>query len=153
MDTRVPAVLVVTAAVLVAGGAPASAKSRTTKLTLGIETKSLAVVDVGAAGASPGDLVIEQDDVTRAGKPFGTAQITCIAHSGDLLNGRAECSGTFYLPKGQLETQGGAASTNGMISGAGAVTGGTRRYHAVRGSYSFTSTAATSRVIKIRLTR
>jgi len=52
MDSRVPAVLAVTAAVLVAGGAAASAKetakSRTTKLTLGIETKSLAVVDVGA---------------------------------------------------------------------------------------------------------
>src|SRR3954454_14716651 len=157
MDSRVPAVLAVTAAVLVAGGAAASAKetakSRTTKLTLGIDTKALAVVDVGAAGASPGDLVIEDDDITRGGKTFGTAQITCVAHSGDLLNGKAECSGTFYLPKGQLETQGGATSVNRMISGAGAVTGGTRRYHAVRGSYSFTSTAATSRIIKIWLTR
>ena len=69
MDPRVPAVVVVTAAVLVAGGAAASAKgtakSRTTKLTLGIETTSLAVVDVGSAGASPGDLVIEDDDITR----------------------------------------------------------------------------------------
>jgi len=97
--------------------------------------------------------VIEDDDITRRGRPFGTAQITCVAHSGDLLNGKAECSGTFYLPKGQLETQGGAASVNGAISGAGAVTGGTRRYHAVRGSYSFNSTTATSRIIKFRLTR
>src|SRR3954451_17961956 len=155
MDPRVPAVVLVTAAVLVAGGSAASAKgtatSRTTKLTLGIETTSLAVVDVGSAGPSPGDLVIEDDDITRGGRPFGTAQLTCVAHSGDLLNGKAECSGTFYLPKGQLETQGGAASVIGMISGAGAVTGGTRRYHAVRGSYSFNSATATSRITKFRL--
>src|SRR3954447_18988666 len=157
MDPRVPAVVVVTAAVLVAGGATASAKStaksRTTKLTLGIETTSLTVVDVGAAGASPGDLVIEDDDITRGGRPFGTAQITCVAHSGDLLNGKAECTGTFYLPKGQLETQGGAVSVNGAISGAGAVTGGTGGYHAVRGSYSFKSTTATDRIIRFKLVR
>ena len=157
MGSQVPAVLATTVAVLSVGGASAwaaeTAKPRTTKLTLGVVTKALTVVDIGPAGSSPGDLVIEDDDITRNGKPFGTAQITCVAHSGDLLNGKAECSGTFYLRTGQLETQGGAASVNGMISGAGAVTGGTRRYHAVRGSYSFKSTAATSRIIKFRLTR
>jgi hypothetical protein len=143
--------------VLLAGGSAAGAakpaKVRTTKLTLGIETKALTVVDTGQPGASPGDLVIEDDDVTRGGRPYGTAQITCVVHSGDVLNGKAECTGTFYLPKGQLETQGGAASVNGAISGAGAVVGGTRRYHAVRGSYAFTTTSATSRSIRFKLAR
>jgi len=158
MGSRVSAVLATTVAVLLIGGASAAgaaktAKPRTTKLTLGIVTKALSVVDTGPAGPSPGDLVIEGDDLTRNGKPYGTAQITCVAHSGDLLNGTAECTGTFYLPKGQLETQGGAVSVNGAISGAGAVVGGTRRYHAVRGSYSFNTTTGADRIIKFRLVR
>ena len=157
MGSQVAAVLATTVAVLSAGGTSAwaaeTAKPRTTKLTLGIVTKALSVVDIGPAGASPGDLVIEDDDITRNGKPFGTAQITCVAHSGDLLNGKAECTGTFYLPKGQLETQGGAVSVAGAISGAGAVAGGTHRYHAVRGSYSFNTTTGTDRSIKFKLVR
>ena len=157
MGTRVTAVLVTTVAVLAAGAASGSAaqraEPRTSKLTLRIVTTALNVVDVGAAGRTPGDIVIENDDVTRNGRPFGTAQITCFVHSGDLLNGKAECSGTFYLPKGQLETQGGAASLNGSISGAGAVTGGTRRYHAVRGSYAFATAPDGTRTIRFRLVR
>jgi len=157
MRTKVTAVLVTTVAVLAAGPASGSAaqraKPRTTKLTLGIVTTTLSVVDVGAPGSSPGDIVIENDDITRNGKPFGTAQITCFVHAGDLLNGKAECSGTFYLPKGRLETQGGAASVGGSISGAGAVTGGTRRYHAVRGSYAFATAADGTRTIRFRLVR
>jgi hypothetical protein len=155
--SRLSAVLATTSVVLAAHAAVGSAaqppKSRAAKLTLGIVTRSLNVVDVGPTGASPGDMVIESDGVTRNGKPFGTAEITCFLHSGEILNGRAECFGTFYLPKGQLETQGGARSVNGAISGAGAVTGGTRRYHAARGSYSFNTTTGTRRIIEFRLAR
>jgi hypothetical protein len=140
------------AAVATTASAGRAAKPRKQTLTLGIVTTALNVVDIGAAGSSPGDIVIENDDVTRNGKPYGTARFTCSVHSGDLLNGRAECYGTFYLPKGQLETQGGATSVNGAISGAGAVTGGTRSYHAVRGSYAF-ATVGMERTIKIRIKR
>jgi hypothetical protein len=78
-------------------------------------------------------MVLEAHNLTRQAKPFGGAQITCVALAGDLLNGRNECTGSFYLPKGQIQTQGGAKSVNGSISGAGAVSGSTARYHGVRG--------------------
>jgi hypothetical protein len=154
MSLKVPAVLAATAAALAAGAAVTSAGqgggAAQKTLTLGIVTTSLTVVDTGVTGSSPGDIVTEVDDVTRGGKTVGTAQIACTAISGDLANGRAECSGTFYLGKGRLETQGGAASDNGAISGAGAVTGGTGRYHAYRGSYTFAPTGQT-RTIKFKL--
>jgi hypothetical protein len=155
MGSRVPVVLTAAVAALAAGAASASAGTpgKRARLDLTIQTQKITVVDTGPAGASPGDIVLEADALTRAGKAFGTAQITCIAHAGDLLNGSAECTGTFYLPKGQLETQGGARSMNGAISGAGAVTGGTGRYHGVRGSYAFRTTSAASRSIRFKLIR
>lgn len=155
MRLHVPALAAVTVAVLVAGGVAASAggasKSKNTRLTVQVKTKTVTLVDTGPAGASPGDMALEDDTVTRQGQPFGTAQFTCIAHSGNLLNGNAECTGTLYLPNGQIETQGGVTSTNGFIKGAGAVPGGTRRYHGVRGSYTFHATSPTTRVIQFKL--
>jgi hypothetical protein len=157
MGSRIPVVVTVTVAVLVSGGAVASGgdsgKSRTTRLSLQIETQELTFVDTGPAGSSPGDMVVEADNLTRRGKPFGTAQITCIAHAGDLANGRAECSGTFYLPEGQLETQQGVKSVNGSVSGAGAVTGGTGSYHGARGSFAFHTTTGTNRALQFKLIR
>jgi hypothetical protein len=157
MGSRVPAVVAVTVTVVVAGGAAAFAggsdQSRTTRLAVQVTTTRLTPVDTGPPGSSPGDMVVEDDTVTREGQPFGTAQFTCIAHAGDLANGNAECTGTLYLPQGQIETQGGATSTNGAISGKGAVTGGTDRYHGIRGSYSFESTTATQRVVRFKLIR
>jgi hypothetical protein len=144
-------------AVLVASGGVASGrishKSRTTRLAVRIETQKLTFVDTGPPGSSPGDMVIEQDNLTRRGKPFGTAQVVCIAIAGSLANGRAQCSGTFYLPKGQVETQGIAKSVNGSVSGAGAVTGGTRSYRGVRGSYDFHTVAGTTRALGFSLIR
>jgi hypothetical protein len=157
MGSRVPAVAAVAVAVFVAGSALASAgdsdESDTTRLTVEIQTQKLTVVDTGPSGASPGDLVLEQDNLTRRGRPFGTAEITCVAHAGNIANGRAQCSGTFYLPKGQIEIQGDAKSVDASVSGAGAVTGGTRRYHGVSGSYAFETTTGTDRVIRFELTR
>ena len=157
MGSRIPAVAAVTVAVLVAGGALAVAGgsdgSRTTRLTVQIETQRLTVVDTGPTGNSPGDLVLEQDNLTRDGRPVGTAQVNCTAHAGSLVNGSAQCSGTFYLRKGRLQTQGDARSVNGSVSGAGAVTGGTGRYFGVRGSYEFDTTEGTTRRIRFKLIR
>src|SRR3954454_2132984 len=125
MGSRIPAVAVTTAA-LVAGGAAVSAgdshTSRTTRVTVAVVTTKLNLVDTGPAGSSPGDMAIEDDNVTRQGRPFGRAQFTCIAHAGDVANGDAQCTGAWYLPQGQIEPQGDASSTNGSIQGTGAVT-------------------------------
>jgi hypothetical protein len=157
MGSRTPAIAAVTVAVLVAGGALAVAggsdRSRTTRLTLQIETQKLTVVDTGPTGSSPGDLVLEQDNLTRDGRPVGTAQATCTAHAGSLVSGSAQCSATFYLRQGRLQTQGDARSVNGAVSGAGAVTGGTGRYLGVRGSYEFETTEGTTRLIRFTLIR
>jgi hypothetical protein len=128
-----------------------SHKSRTTRLVVQIETQKLTVVDAGSPGSSPGDMVIEEDKLTRHGAAFGTGQVVCTAVAGGLANGRAQCSGTFFLRKGQVETQGVARSVNGSISGAGAVTGGTRRYRGVRGAYSFHTITGTTRALRFRL--
>jgi hypothetical protein len=155
MGSRISVVVAVIVAVLVASGALAfggnSHMSRTTRLAVQIETQKLTVVDAGPTGSSPGDMIVEEDNLTRQGKSFGTAQITCIAHAGGLANDSAECSGTFYLPKGQIETQGGAKSGNGSVSGAGAVSGGTRGYRGVRGSYAFHTTTGTTRALRFKL--
>jgi hypothetical protein len=157
MGARLPAVLVVSVAVLAAGAVAASAgssgKPRTTRLTVTVHTTKLTLVDTGPTGSSPGDMVLEDDSVTRGGRSAGSAQFTCVAHSGDLANGNAQCTGTVYLAQGQIETQGDATSTNGSLSGKGAVTGGTGRYHGVRGSYTFRSTTSTDRVVRFRLVR
>ena len=155
MRRRIPVVVAVSVAVLVASGGVAfgrnSHTSRTTQLALRIETEKLTYVDTGPPGPSPGDMVIEQDNLTRRGKPFGTAQVVCIAIAGGLANGSAQCSGTFYLGKGQIETQGSAKSVNGSISGAGAVTGGTRSYLGIRGSYAFHTVKGTTRALRFSL--
>ena len=157
MGSRVPAVLGASVAVLVAGAVAASAgdsdRSRTTRLTVQVQSTSLSVVDTGATGASPGDMVLDDVDVRRGGRRIGTGQFTCVAHAGDLLNGHAQCTGTVYLAHGRIETQGDARSNNGVLSGSGAVTGGTARYHGVRGSYSFRTTSDTERTLRFRLIR
>jgi hypothetical protein len=157
MGPRISVVVAVSVAVFGVSGGVASArnshKSRTTQLAVGIETQKLTFVDTGPSGSSPGDMFIEQDNLTRRGKPFGTAQVICIAIAGGLANGSAQCSGTFYLPKGQVETQGSAKSVNGSISGAGAVTGGTRSYRGVRGSYVFHTVTGTTRALRFSLLR
>jgi hypothetical protein len=157
MGSRVLFVVAVAVVALISGGVVASAgdsgRSSTTSLTLQIETQKLTVVDTGPTGASPGDMVLEADNLTREGRPVGTAQLTCVAQVGSLANGEAQCSGTFYLAGGRLETQGDAKSVNGSVSGAGAVSGGTRRYQGVRGSYAFDTTTGITRVIRFKLTR
>jgi hypothetical protein len=157
MGPRISVVVAMSVVVLGASGGVASArnfhKSRTTRLAVRIETQKLTFVDTGPPGSSPGDMVIEQDNLRRRGKPFGTAQVVCIAIAGDLANGSAQCSGTFYLPKGQVETQGSAESVNGSISGAGAVTGGTRSYRGLRGSYAFHTVTGTTRALRFHLVR
>ena len=95
-------------------------------------------------------MVIEEDNLTRHDASFGTAQVICTAVAGDLVDGRAQCSGTFFLPKGQIETQGVAKSVNGSVRGAGAVTGGTRRYRGVRGSYRFHTITGTTRALRFK---
>jgi hypothetical protein len=157
MGSRVLFVVAVAVVALISGGVVASAgdsgRGSRTSLTLQIDTQKLTVVDTGPSGASPGDLVIEADNLTRDGRPVGTAQLSCVAQVGSLANGEAQCSGTFYLPGGQLETQGDARSVNGSVSGTGAVTGGTRRYQGVRGSYEFDTTTGITRVIRFKLMR
>jgi hypothetical protein len=151
MRPQILVVATITAVLTGAGGGVALAASHK-KLTVELRTDRLTVVDTGTTGPTPGDMVIEDDTALIEGKPAGTASFTCIAHSGDLLTGNGECSGTVYLKKGQLETQGYARSTNGAISGAGAITGGTRRYEGVRGSYRFSTASTTgNRILKIRL--
>lgn len=157
MRSRVLVVLAVVIAALVSGGVAAFAggsdRSGGRSLTVQIETQKLTFVDTGPTGFSPGDMIVEEDNLTRAGNPFGTASVTCIAHEGNLVNGSAQCSGTFYLPKGRLQTQGDAKSLNGSISGAGAVTGGTGRYEGVDGAYAFDTTTGTTRVLRFELLR
>src|SRR5947209_2759330 len=149
MGPRISVVVAVSVAALVAGGGVASGrnahKSRTTQLTVRIETQKLTFVETGAPGPSPGDMVIEQDNLTQRGKAFGTAQVVCTAIAGGLATGSAQCAGTFFLPKGQVETEGMAKSVKGSVSGAGAVTGGTRSYRGVRGSYAFHTVTGTTR--------
>jgi hypothetical protein len=153
MSRRISVVVAVSVAVFVASGGVVSARnshrSRTTQVAVRIETQKLTFVDTGSSGSSPGDMVIEQDNLRRRGKPFGKAQVICIAIAAGLANGSAQCSG--ILPKGQVETQGIAKSVNGSVSGAGAVTGGTRSYRGVRGSYVFHTLTGTTRALRFSL--
>ena len=157
MATRSATVLVASVAAFASGAVASSAgmpgDSGNTRLTVRVQTTKLTLVDTGPTGSSPGDLVVEDDNVTRRGRPFGTAQFNCVAHAGDLANGSAQCTGTLYLADGQIQTQGDATSVNGSISGKGAVTGGTGDYHGVHGSYTFRTTTGPERVIRLILTR
>lgn len=101
-----------------------------------IITRATAVndlVDVGPAGASPGDLYVFVEDVFLARAPtnrVGRADGRCTLI--DPAAGRFGCTIITSLPRGDITTEGTLTNVPGATS-KGAVTGGTRDFRNARG--------------------
>jgi hypothetical protein len=99
------------------------------------------VVDLGAHGASPGDLeIIRQSLYNRrvTSKAIGTADIVCTT----LVAKRRMCTGSYSLPKGTIVTSG---SIGNRLLYELAIVGGTELYDNARGSLVVTTTSLNPR--------
>ena len=90
-------------------------------------------VDIGPAGASPGDLYVFSDDVAFASDPttkVGRADGRCTLI--DPSSARFGCTIIVSLPSGDITTEGTPINAPGAKS-TGAVTGGTKDFQKARG--------------------
>jgi allene oxide cyclase len=123
-------------AALVAGTAALASGSRDARAPLRFHVVERAVtdqvVDIGAKGDSPGDLLPFANPIYDASntKREGSDQGSCVRASA--VQGRWECMYTTFLPHGQVTVEGpflDARKTTRL-----AVTGGTGAYANVRGA-------------------
>lgn len=92
------------------------------------------VVDLGAKGASVGDVVIVKDDLNREdGTHAGDFSQVCtlVTVNGGLFTSTYECSGTIHLPNGTITQQGSflPLEPDQLV----AISGGTGAYRTARG--------------------
>jgi hypothetical protein len=90
-------------------------------------------VDVGPAGATPGDIYVFSDDVAFASDPatkVGRADGRCMLI--DLSSARFGCTIITSLPNGDITTEGTLINAAGAKS-TGAITGGTKDFQKARG--------------------
>jgi len=88
------------------------------------------VIDIGAAGDSPGDQLPFNNPIFNWNntRKVGVDQGNCVRAS--TVNGRWECMWTTFLPRGQITVEGPFSDTGNT---ALAITGGTGAYAAARG--------------------
>ena len=115
-------------------GAAASTGPATIRITN--KEVSVARVDIGRSGKSPGDMeIVRQSVFDRQGNRIGRAELLCtFVDSRRARN----CRGTYFLPKGKLVV-GGSLSFRQFYDLA--VTGGTGLYDNARGSVTVTRMA------------
>jgi hypothetical protein len=78
-------------------------------------------------GISPGGTITFTADVTARGRPVGTSQAACVIIAGTA----AQCHGTTFTGKGQIQAQGPIDIAKPLSTVA--IVGGTGAYKAARG--------------------
>ena len=78
-------------------------------------------------GVSPGSAITFTADVTARGRAVGTSQAACVIVTGT----SAQCQGTTFTRRGQIQAQGAIDIAN--PSGTVAIVGGTGAYKTARG--------------------
>jgi hypothetical protein len=121
------------------GAADASSRATTARFTVVEHAISDTVVDLGATGDSPGDLLTFANpvyDKTNSDK-VGRDQGSCVR----TVVGKAwQCSWTTWLPKGSLVVEGPFYDTRDSVL---AITGGTGAYSRARGEMHLHARSAT----------
>lgn len=98
-------------------------------------------VDAGTHGRGAGDLDFYREQLFNRGitpEPIGHSDVMCTATG----TGSANCSGTYFLPKGKLMVEGVLAS---RLFYELAVVGGTRLYENARGTLTATALGGSPR--------
>lgn len=118
-----------------AGGKPTKPKKLT--FTLIGEVDRVAVVDNGAPGNSPGDVLVFSQAIYDASgaREVGRSHASCTRMTDP--DGGQLCQGVFLLAKGQITIQG-QEPPPGVDSHPLIVTGGSGRYRGVRGEIKVT---------------
>jgi hypothetical protein len=125
-----------------AGTRGAPARTKTIRLLEASETIQPAIVDTGAPGVSPGDMVVVRDGVLRPdNSPAGTLNQVCILvkPGGNPFTSQYECSGSIALADGTLTMQGPFDPT--QDEQVAALTGGTGAFATARGEIAIRSEA------------
>jgi hypothetical protein len=107
---------------------------RTIRLLEASSTIKPTVVDTGAPGLSPGDLVVVRDGVLREDRtPAGTFNQVCtlVQPAGNPFTSEYECVGSLALENGTITMQGPFVPAKPEQSAA--ITGGTGAYRTARG--------------------
>jgi hypothetical protein len=89
-------------------------------------------------GISPGSTITFTADATAKGRPVGTSQAACVIVAG----ASAQCQGTMFTRRGQIQAQGpiDIASPSSTV----AIVGGTGAYKSARGFISRKQLTATT---------
>jgi hypothetical protein len=98
-------------------------------------------VDGGSRGRGAGDIDFYREQLFNRGitpEPIGHSDVMCTATG----TGSANCSGTYFLPKGKLMVEGVLAS---RLFYELAVVGGTRLYENARGTLTATALGGSPR--------
>jgi hypothetical protein len=115
---------------------------KTIRLLEASETIQPTVVDTGAPGLSPGDIVVIRDGVLRAdGSAAGTFNQVCtlVKVVGNPFTSEYECIGSLALEEGTITMQGPFVPAKAEQTAA--VTGGTGEYRTARGEVAVRSEA------------
>ena len=124
-----------TALAVVAVGAAGSEGKHGSAKTLSFQGKDASgqLIDIGAEGLSPGDLVVIKSTLVSKGKEVGRVDSICTMTQ---TPPRARCSATSVLPEGDISTAG--ILLNPTQPHTEAITGGTGRYKRARGTSRIT---------------
>jgi hypothetical protein len=119
----------------VIGSAAVDNVHRSTTFTV---VQTITSMHVPPDGITPGSTITFTADVTAKGRPVGTAQAACVIVAGTA----AQCQGTTFTRRGQIQAQGPIDIAN--PSGTVAVVGGTGTYESVHGFISRKQLTATT---------
>jgi hypothetical protein len=135
MRKLIPVVAVLALAVIVGGGALATASStgpaRTMTLTTIDIPKSEVYIDAGAKGESTGDTVVFRETLLRNGKKAGSIAIMCVTTS----RSSSRCWGTMRMSGGTLDAAGDIVFARTFSL---PVVGGTGTYAGAKGELTIT---------------
>src|SRR4051794_17065031 len=120
---------------VVSGSAAVKHRDRARTFTV---VQTVTSTHMPAGGISPGSTITFTADVAAKGRPVGTAQAACVIVAGT----SAQCQGTTFTPRGQIQAQGPIDVAN--PSSTVAIVGGTGAYKNARGFISRKQLTATT---------
>ncbi len=142
----VPALL---GAVALAGAADGKGRRQKVTLQARSQVERVQIVDTAPTGRSAGDgLIFTEKLLDASGTVIGSDAAQCTA----LFDQRSLCTGTYFLPGGQVMVQLLQPSLGGTLTYTQAITGGTGRYARATGTVTVRQRPAGDRfTFRIRL--
>ena len=146
---------VVAVFVLLVSAVAASANGNTTTLRLISRDEAGSFIDnppaaTGEGDVSQGDMFVFTSRLFRGGRRVGRGHVACTITLARGERSLSQCVGTFTLRRGQITAQGVVGQADRFT---GAITGGTGRYDAARGTLEVRDRGARPDILTFRIIR